>query len=433
MSLSIPIRLLSLAFCFLVGSAFAQQEKQEGDGLSGPDVNEHAPNDRGHLFGKWGGERQHLSERGLNIDLQYLSDSLWNLRSAKKERLANWSRVRGTVDIDFGKLTEVRGLTFHITGLWQGGGNLGSYLGTIAGPSSIVSVNTFRLDSYWLEKSVSRERVVFRFGQFAGQDFYGTQHDGNSFFAEPLGYALGNLGATYETFDPPSTPAAELRVIPLPHLYVKSAVFAADRIPYAHNPTGFIPQFLGAASVVSELGWTPGQQATSVRAFDTIAQRRGYAGLYQLGSSINPGKFQSSGPVKSVSGNYLIYVMASQAVWRTGPASGVGLDVTAATDWTPADRSRVPRQTTFGLRFNEPLPIHQHNTVAFGYVRSVSSQHYPSPEVGLPLRTENLLELNGLIEVTRSITLQPVVQRFINVGGTEKPATIFGFRSKVDF
>lgn len=427
------VRLWPLLACFLAFPLRAQQKAQESDELSGADSHETAPKDRGHLFGDWHGERQRLLERGVNTDLQYLSDSLWNVRSVQKQRLASWNRVRGTVNIDFSELTHTPGLFFHITALWQGGGNLGTYLGTIAHPSGMASVGTFRLDSWWFEERTKQEHLVFRLGQFAAQDFYGKQHFGASFITEPLNYALGNLSATYETFDPPSTPAAELRVIPFKHFYVKSMVYAADRIPYTHNKTGLVPQFRGTASNVSEIGWSPGQPAAALHASDTVAQRRGYSGLYQLGSAYNPGKFQSTGPVKTVSGNYLIYLMGSQAVWRTKPDSGVGLDLTAATDWTPSHRSPVPRQTTVGVRFDEPLPLRQHNTISFGYVRNCISDAFPTEQVGRPHRKEDVLELNALIDVTRFITLQPVVQRFLNVNGTSKEATVFGFRSKVDF
>ena len=426
-------RLLAGLTCFAATALYAQQQQPTDEGLSGPDTHEQGPEDRGHLFGEWEGGRERLLERGVNIDLQYLSDSLWNLRSPQKERLASWNRVRGTINLDFSRLTGTPGLTFHITGLWQGGGNLGTYLGAIANPSSMASANTFRLDSYWIEKRWVNERIVFRLGQFAGEDFYGTQHDGTSFILEPLGYALGNLNSTYESFDPPSTPAAELRVVPYKHLYVKSMVFAADRIPFAHNPTGFVPQFRGAASTVSEIGWAPGQSASSVRAFDTIPQRRGYPGLYQFGGSFNPGKFQASGPISVISGNYLVYLMASQAVWRKDRDSSVGLDLTAATNFTPANRSRIDRQTTVGVRYNEPLPLRQHNTIAFGYVLSQMSHVFPAGPSSASLRSENALELNGLVQVTRFITVQPVVERFINVGGSTRQATVFGFRSKVDF
>jgi porin len=54
-----------------------------------------------------------------------------------------------------------------------------------------------------------------------------------------MGYALGNLFTTLESFDPPSTPAMEVRVVPI-H-YVKSMVMAAVRAPFSQNPTGLVP------------------------------------------------------------------------------------------------------------------------------------------------------------------------------------------------
>lgn len=122
------------------------------DALSGADQGEHAADQQPHLFGNWGGERSRLLNEGVRFGLLYPSDSLWNIRSVETERLAVFSRVRGTVDLDFSRLTGTPGLFFHITAVWQGGGNLGTYLGTITGPSGLASENTFRLDSWWLEK-----------------------------------------------------------------------------------------------------------------------------------------------------------------------------------------------------------------------------------------------------------------------------------------
>src|SRR5438477_7685662 len=87
--------------------------------LSGPDSHETGQGPHGHLFGDWGGERSHLLERGVRFDFQYISDSLWNIKSEQKERFASWNRFRGTVDIDFGALVEEPGLYFDATALWQ--------------------------------------------------------------------------------------------------------------------------------------------------------------------------------------------------------------------------------------------------------------------------------------------------------------------------
>jgi porin len=103
------------------------------------------------------------------------------------------------------------------------------------------SEQTARLDSWWIEKRWLDQRITARVGQFAGQDFYGAQHYAASFIFEPMGYALGNLFTTFESFDPPSTPAVEIRVVPVHNFYVKSMVLAGDPSPFSRNPTGFVP------------------------------------------------------------------------------------------------------------------------------------------------------------------------------------------------
>jgi len=427
---------MSVLFSLLLGlSLFAlpvRSQTPQQEPLAGPDSHETGQGPHGHLFGNWGGERTRLEERGVSFDFQYVSDSLWNLKGVQPERFASWNRFRGTVDIDFGKLTGWHDLYFHATGLWQGGGNLGNYLGLLTSPSGMSSMNTCRLDSWWIEKRWLSERLTVRVGQFAGQDFYGAQHYAASFIFEPMGYALGNLFTDFESFDPPSTPAMEVRVAPLQHLYVKSMVLSAVREPFSQNPTGMVPQFNGVPLSVSEIGFTPGKNASSVRAFDNVESRKGYSGLYQFGASYNPGKFASPTSAKPQRGNYLLYWMASQALWRVDPNGGKGLDGTFAYDWSPASINRNNTLLTAGLRFNEPLPLHIHNTMSLGYVRnSLSSQFLPP---GTPAwKTEQGVEFNALLDVLPMLLLQPVIQYYANVGGGAQRAVVFGFRTKVEF
>jgi porin len=399
--------------------------------LSGPDSHETGRGPHGHLLGDWGGERTRLLERGVSFDFQYVSDSLWNLKSVQSEEFASWNRFRGTVNIDFGALTGHKDLYFHATALWQAGGNLGAYLGLLTSPSGMSSMNTFRLDSWWFEKRWLGERLTLRAGQFAGQDFYGAQHYAASFIFEPMGYALGNLFTTVESFDPPSTPAMEVRVIPWKNFYVKSMVGAGDREPFAHNPTGLVPQFRGTPVSISEIGFTPGKKATGVRAFDDVEGRKGYSGLYQFGASYNPGHFYTATGARQ-SGNYLLYWMASQALWRADPNGGKGLDGTVAYDWSPANINRNDTIFTAGLRFNEPVPLPIHNTISVGYVRNCLSPQFVPPGTP-PWKCEHGFELNTLLDPMPMLLLQPVVQYYENVGGRSGRAVVFGFRTKVEF
>jgi uncharacterized membrane protein YoaK (UPF0700 family)/carbohydrate-selective porin OprB len=424
---------LFLLWCGLYAFPFpAHAQILQEETLSGPDSHETGQGPHGHLFGDWGGERTRLLERGVRFDFQYISDSLWNIKSEQKERFASWNRFRGTVDIDLGALTGLHGLYFHATALWQGGGNLGAYLGLLTSPSGMSSQNTCRLDSWWVEKRWLNERLIARVGQFAGQDFYGAQHYAASFIFEPMGYALGNLFTTFESFDPPSTPAMEIRVVPIHYIYVKSMVLAGDRSPFSHNPTGLVPQFRGTPVSVSEIGFTPGKKASSFRAFDNVETRKGYSGVYQFGASYNPGKFTPPTNATPRSGNYLLYWMASQALWRVDPKEAKGLDATFAYDWSPPDVNRNNSLLTAGLRFNEPVPLHIHNTMSLGYVRNSLSPQFLPP--GAPAyKTEQGVEFNALLDVAPMLLLQPVIQYYANVGGATNRAVVFGFRTKVEF
>jgi porin len=407
------------------------QSTQEAT-LGGPDSHETGQGPHGHLFGDWGGERSRLEERGVSFDFQYVSDSLGNLESEPAERFTSWNRFRGTVDIDFGKFVGARQLYFHATALWQGGGNLGTYLGLLTGPSGMASANTCRLDSWWIEKRWLHERLTARVGQFAGQDFYGAQQYAASFIFEPMGYALGNLSTTLESFDPPSTPALEIRAAPARHLYVKSMVMAAVSSPFSQNPTGLVPQFNGTLMNTSEIGFTLGRDASSARAFDNVESRKGYSGLYQFGASYNPGKFSLPASATQRSGNYLLYWIVSQALWRVNLHAGKGLDGTFAYDWSPADVNRNNTLLTAGLRLNELLPVNFHNTASLGYVRNSLSPHF-LPH-GVPAwKSEHGAEFNVLLDVAPMLLLQPVVQYYANVGGGVQRALVVGFRTKVEF
>src|SRR6266478_6481900 len=417
------------ALSVFAGYTSAQTALEET--LSGPDSHETGQGPHGHLLGDWGGLRPYLFERGVRFDLQYISDSLANIEGDRNDRFESWNRVRGTVDIDFGALTGQSGWYFHATALWQDGGNLGAYLGLLTSPSGMSSTRTLRLDSWWLEKRWLDERLAARLGQFAGQDFYGAQHYASSFIFEPMGYALGNLFSDFESFDPPSTPAAEVRVVPINDFYVKSMVIAEDRDPFSHNPTGLVPQFHGGTVIVSEIGFTPGKRASSVRAFDNVEARKGYSGLYQFGASCNPGDFRTA-TGKRESGNYLLYWMASQALWRVDPNAARGLDATFAYDWSPPDINRNNSLLTAGLRFNEPLPLPIHNTMSLGYVWNHLSSDF-RPNNAAMWNTEHGLEFNVLLDVAPMVLFQPVVQYYANAGGGSEDAVVVGFRTKVEF
>ena len=391
---------------------------------------------RQYLFGDWGGKRSKLAEKGVSFDFFYIADLEANPSGGMQQTQAGWPRIRGTIDINFDRLIQWQGLSFHTTGLWQSGANLGAKIGTLANPSDLVSAHTTRLDSFWLQQLFFNSRLRIRAGQLAGLDFYGNQEYGGSWLIEPMGYAFGNLFSTiYESFNPAGTPGAEIRVAPTRNFYVKSAVMAGNRNPYEQDPTGFhfqirdTPNFLFEAGVL--VNQTDGNTSKSTQS------GKSYPGEYKFGGVYNGGKFSDPSGRKS-GGNHLIYGMASQALFRSQPGSNRGLDATFGFDWSPGDVNRENSQITAGARVNAPFSHRPKDRIACAFVYSKISDPFSDFGVllgGPKLGSEKAFELNYSLQVTPYFLLQPVFQYYVDVGANSNlpNAPVLGFRTKVTF
>jgi porin len=387
---------------------------------------------RTYLFGDWDGERSELAARGIAFDFFYITDLQANPVGGLRQTQAGWGRIRGTVDIDFGKLAEWQGLTFHATGLWQFGGNLGADIGVLANPSGLVSAHTTRLDSFWLQQAFFHNRLLIRAGQLAGLDFYGNQEYGASYLIEPLDYAFGNLfSVDYESFNPAGTPGAQIQAFLYRTFYVKSAVLSGNRNPYQQDPTGFHFTIRDSPVFAFETGFT----RDADRKPDVA--RKTYPGIYKFGATYNGGKFTNFAGVRT-SGNYLIYGDVNQAVYRPEAGSSRGLDALIGFDWSPNDLNRENSEITAGARFNGPFPSRTQDDVAFAFVYTKIGDPFETIgiPVGLPaLGAEKAIELNYAAQITPYILFQPVFQYYVDVGANSRipNAAVFGFRTKINF
>jgi len=300
----------------------------------------------------------------------------------------------------------------------------------------LVSAHATRLDSWWFQQALFRNHLFVKAGQFAGLDFYGNQEFGSSYLIEPMDYALGNLFSnTFESFDPAATPAAEIRVVPVKHFYLKSAVLAGNRNPYQQDPTGFHFRIRDTPVFVFETGYS--RNAEDFTGQKSRFDRKSYPSIFKFGAAYNAGKFPNAAGIQS-SGNYLIYGMAYQALYRSDTGSNRGLDGTFAFDWSPNDLNRQNSQITAGVRYNGPIPVRPRDTVAFGFVYSKIGD--PFQTLGIPLgapalASEKAIELNYALQLTRYFLVQPVFQYYSDPGGNSRVrnAAVFGFRTKVNF
>ena len=395
-----------------------------------------------YLLGDWGGVRTRLEEeKGVKFDIHYISDMLYAKDGMYKDGGAAWNRVRGTMDIDFGKLAKIDGLTFHVTGLWQGGPNLGAaYLGSISNPSTLVSARTEILDSYWLAYAMVDKKVTVRVGQFASMDYYGLPPWIWHFLLEPLSYGFQNRFNTYASFDPASGPGVQLVVNPNRFFYYSLAYTSGNRNPYKADYNGFHFQKKDSGVLSDAVGFMIGQPGPG-----TVKDKY-YSGQYEVGSTYNGGKFTN--PFKPVplyqsndTGNYLVYFQGNQAVYRPKPNSNTGLDVVGGIAVSPnRTYNFVDKNVTFGLLYNGPIPSRPKDSVNFGLSYTHVSDKYNSAFTDANptapfYSSEKAYEFNYAFQATPYWLIQPTVQVYKDVGGFSKNGTAIaaGFRTKVTF
>jgi len=392
-----------------------------------------------YLLGDWGGDRTRLANKGVTFDFFFVSDLFTDptggLPSAangeKGQAASGWNRIRGTMDIDFGKLADIKGLTLHVTGLWQCGTNMGGILGVLANPSGLVSAHTTRLDSFWVQYSMFGDKFSVKAGQFAGMDFYGIQHYGGNYLIEPIDYGFGSRFQDYLSFDPASGPAAEVKVAPIKSVYLKVGVYSGNHNPYGDDTSGFGFEAKNNATIDDEVGFLWNQPGGTKDKY--------YPGLYQVGSSFNGGHFFSTSDIDvPTSANYQIYIMANQAIFRPVAHSNKGLDVHFGFDMSPSSvlgdneghLNAITREVTAGVIYTGLFPHRDNDSLNFGLVYS----HYNANLTDF-LTSEKAYEFNYKCQITPYMYFQPVIQVYQDPGAnpTRSTAVNVGARIFVDF
>jgi len=128
----------------------------------------------GHLLGGWV-ESEPTGRARVDFDFHYITDSLWNIESPQKARLASWNRGRGTVDIDFGELAVGMACLFMQLRSGREAAILAPIL--VSGQARVgCRARTAFALTHGVRKAVVPHRLDSRIGQIAGQDFLGLSN-----------------------------------------------------------------------------------------------------------------------------------------------------------------------------------------------------------------------------------------------------------------
>ena len=463
---------MALAVCCAVraGTAAAQQTPAEATGGFGAGPSQQIGNvnigplfsppfGEDHLLGDWGGARPYLAARGINLLADYLTEDFGNITGGRSRGFDYVGQVGLEVDLDFGKLAGINGLSTHTVIVQRAGRNasadhIGDSLGTVqeiyGGGGNVLAHFVYT----YAELELANRRIDITAGRFPVGTF---------FAASPLYCAFVNVltcGNPHpipnypgEPDWPASTFGAQVRVLPTLSTYLMVGVFQVN--PNFGGRSGFSwgqPGTTGV-SVPVEVGYVPRFGAN------------GLVGHYKLGydydSSRYPDLLQdgagrpfvlSGNAARSRRGRGEYYALADQMLLRTGKADTDGVVVLGG--YVHADRDTSPLENqvfggvlssasmigrpkdSFGALFHYictsgRLTATQELEAALG--RPLTSGNF-GPVYGVQ-RHEEVVELQYTAHIYQGLTVEPDFQYIIRPGATNAvhDAAVLGVRTNVQF
>jgi porin len=398
------------------------------------------------MLGDMGGLRPWLGRYGVTFQLTETSEYLANLRGGLSRGGAYDGLTTATVQMDTQKAFGLPGGLFNISALQIHGRNLSAdRLGTLNTASGIEAEATTRLWELWYQQSFLDKRLDVKIGQQSiDQEFMTSQYAAtfiNTMFGWPAlpSYDMPSGGPAY----PLSGLGVRVRGQITPSLTALAGVYSGD--PLGNNPdnihgTNF--NLHNGALWIGELQYAINQPADGEM---TGMDSNKLPGTYKIGVWYNTNRFDdqrfdntglslanpaSTGIPQSHHGDYSIYAVADQMVWRPNPDEPRSVGVFARVMGAPGDRNLVSLSANLGVVLKAPFKGRDDDSVglAVTYIKVGSHVHDLDLDnrdlSGGPygVRTsETALEATYIYQATPWWQIQADAQYTFNAGAGQNP------------
>src|SRR5438034_5879713 len=305
------------------------------------------------MAGTWFGARDVLKGWGINPTIFYATDLQASVAGGLRRGEAYAGQLSVEIDANMGKLAGLTGLRFDVSGDWSSGTDLSLDVGNTFIVAQYFEGRQVRLVNMYLEQSLFDGRLSVKAGRFS---------TGSEFLTSPIDFSFVNealnpiLLAVQEnvpgvTADPNATWGGRVAVRPTPALLLSTGAFYSDPTlnQLTANGTEFGITSAAGYFVVGEIGYL-------VHAENNAP---GLPGRYRLGGYYDSNQYVSlSNPGHQQTGNYGLYVMGEQMVFREGaPGSAKGLSLFGALIYAPqASINPLPWFGSAGASYRGLLP-----------------------------------------------------------------------------
>lgn len=379
-----------------------------------------------NLFGNWGGIRNKMSAKGVDMTLEYKAD-FWSIADGGAKTGGNYmDNLMIGFDLDGEKLFGIKGNKAVVSFFNAAGGKPNSQAGSLQGIDNYeTDVNTFKLYEAWMEQSFMDDRLSVLLGvQDLNGEFY--INDASANFMIPsfqLGQEITQSGLNSISAFPTTALGARLRFNPTEASYVMAGVY--DGVPGDPNDphgTHIDLRKRDGLFLIAEAGWTPKvadqPDATPNKlAVGAWSYTKSFPDLVTAENERSDGVYMTS--------SYRFYHDASNrnlsAFFQTGWAD----DATVQTDWAYET----------GLVGSGWVKARPDAEIGFGVSQAHNGDNYMLSVSGAADRSETSFELYYRDKLCKGVTLQPVVQYVVNPGTDPAidNATIFGLRADINF
>jgi porin len=400
--------------------------------------------ERTTLLGDMGGLRTLLGAHGVTFSAQETSELFGNFSGGTRRGLAYDGATQFGLAVDMDKAIGLKGGQFFIDALQiHGHGITASHLSTLQSASGVEAEATTRLWELWYQQSFG-DAFDLKIGQQSlDQEFIVSQYANtflNATFGWPVlpaadlpaggpAYPLSSLGvrARYKLNDAVTVLGGVFDGNPAPGIGDAQKLNGSGTRFNLHNGALFIGEVQYAIGQPSAGG---AQQATSV-----------LPGTYKLGFWYNNARFAdqrdgtdglsladpaSNGQPRMRHGNFSVYAVADQMVWRASADSARSVGVFARVMGAPGDRNAVDFSANAGVVLKAPFAGRDNDSVglALGYAgigshagafdRDTGAATTP----GYPVRSaETVVEATYQYQVAPWWLVQADFQYFFRPGG----------------
>ncbi|WP_322061409.1 carbohydrate porin [Paraburkholderia sp. J63] len=400
--------------------------------------------ERSNLLGDMGGLRPWLGNYGVTFGLQETSEYMNNVSGGIQRGGAYDGVTEMSLGLDTQKAFGLPGGTFNVSAFQIHGTNLSTRnLDTLQTATGLEAEASTRLWELWYQQSLLGGKVDVKVGQQSlDQEFIVSQYAG-AFMNATFGWPV--LPSTDLPAGGPAYPLSSLgirvRATPTDAITVLGGVFDGNPAPGAGDPqklnaSGTNFNLHNGALVIGEVQYAINPPPSN----PSDPKPAGLPGTYKLGFWYNSNRFAdqgvdntglslanpaSTGTPASHHGDYSIYAVADQMVWRPSADSPQSVGVFARVMGAPGDRNQVDFAMNAGVTLKAPFKGRDNDVVGFavGYAHIGShAQEFANDQAlyaaGYPSRSaETVLEATYQYQVTPWWQMQADFQYFFRPSG----------------